>query len=117
MLGFIYLKIFSYVDKTTDNIQKKIRVTSSDLRASEWGRKGTEVTLVNMVVVSVPRIYWDFWDNTFSRDCREQSQKEKITSVCSSCEEVNTLMMSEVRKRMARLVVGHRKATQTTSYN
>lgn len=65
------------MDETIDNKQKKLRDISSDLRASELRRKGTQVTLVNMVVGLVPRIYWDFCDNTISRDCREESQKEK----------------------------------------
>lgn len=79
--------------------KQHIKDTFNNLRASEWGRKGTEVTLANMVVGAVLRTYWDFCDNaTTSGDYREQSQKEKIASVCSSCAVKNTLMMSEVRR-------------------
>lgn len=55
--------------------------------------------LANMAVGAVLGTCWDFCDNTTtSGDCREQSQKEKIASVCCSCVEKNTLMMSEVRR-------------------
>lgn len=106
------LKICLYVHKRPDNIRKEKTANK------RYIQQFTSIRMGKKKWSAVLRTYWDFGDNTITSGELQRTVPKRENSQCVQqlCGEKH---LNDVRgqERMARLVGGHRKTTQTTSDN